>query len=208
MDPRRASDRQRSAGRARRSGRPRHRLDQGRRQAAQGRAAAALHPAVQAAGGGHDDRRPRGTPDGDGPPRRQGRGSACSPSAASTTRSEGLVILTNDGDFALRVAHPRYGVLARVPRQGEGRAGRGGPRPSSGRGTFIEGQRVVPHDLAIVRPTRVGNELVVAGGGGRGQDPRGARDVPADRAPGPDGCSGPRSVRCGTPRSSRGRGGS
>jgi len=69
--------------------------------------------------------------------------------------SEGLVILTNDGAFALRVAHPRYGVmreyLAKV---------RGVPdaddRAKLERGAVIEGQRVIPHGLELVRPTATG----------------------------------------------------
>jgi pseudouridine synthase len=69
--------------------------------------------------------------------------------------SEGLVILTNDGEFALRVAHPRYGVLREYLAKVKGvpdEADRG----KLAKGTFIEGRRVVPHDLALVRPTASG----------------------------------------------------
>jgi len=69
--------------------------------------------------------------------------------------SEGLVILTNDGEFALRVAHPRYGVLREylakvkgVPDDAE--------RTRLAKGTVLEGHRVVPHELTMVRPTASG----------------------------------------------------
>ncbi|TAM47640.1 MAG: rRNA pseudouridine synthase [Acidobacteria bacterium] len=69
--------------------------------------------------------------------------------------SEGLVILTNDGEFALRVAHPRYGVLREYLAKVKGVPDEA-DRSRLARGTFIEGQRVVPHDLALVRPTASG----------------------------------------------------
>jgi len=69
--------------------------------------------------------------------------------------SEGLVILTNDGDFALRVAHPRYGVLREYLAKVKGVPDEG-DRGTLARGTFIEGQRVVPHECALVRPTASG----------------------------------------------------
>ena len=44
--------------------------------------------------------------------------------------SEGLIILTNDGDFAERVAHPRYEVAPDVRGPRRGHSGR--PRPRFG----------------------------------------------------------------------------
>jgi 23S rRNA pseudouridine2605 synthase len=69
--------------------------------------------------------------------------------------SEGLVILTNDGDFALRVAHPRYGVLREYLAKVKGVPDES-DRAKLARGTFIEGQRVVPHGFELVRPTASG----------------------------------------------------
>ena len=69
--------------------------------------------------------------------------------------SEGLVILTNDGEFALRVAHPRYGVMREYLAKVKGVPDEG-DRGKLARGTPIEGQRVVPHEVALVRPTATG----------------------------------------------------
>jgi 23S rRNA pseudouridine2605 synthase len=69
--------------------------------------------------------------------------------------SEGLVILTNDGEFALRVAHPRYGVLKEYLVKV-----RGTPNDAEverlRRGTVIDGQRVMPREVTLVRPTPSG----------------------------------------------------
>jgi 23S rRNA pseudouridine2605 synthase len=69
--------------------------------------------------------------------------------------SEGLVILTNDGEFALRLAHPRYGVLREysvkvrgVPDEGD--------RARLRSGAVVEGARVVPHALEMMRTTSSG----------------------------------------------------
>jgi 23S rRNA pseudouridine2605 synthase len=69
--------------------------------------------------------------------------------------SEGLVLLTNDGDLAMRVSHPRYGVMREymvkvrgVPDEGD--------RGRLAAGTVIEGQKVVPHEVTLVRVTATG----------------------------------------------------
>jgi 23S rRNA pseudouridine2605 synthase len=69
--------------------------------------------------------------------------------------SEGLVLLTNDGDLALKVSHPRYGVLREymvkvrgVPSDGE--------RGRLAAGTVIEGQKVVPQEVSQIRVTSTG----------------------------------------------------
>jgi 23S rRNA pseudouridine2605 synthase len=69
--------------------------------------------------------------------------------------SEGLVILTNDGEFALRVAHPRYGVLREYLAKVKGVPDEA-DRAKLARGTVIDGQRVVPHAMTLVRPTASG----------------------------------------------------
>jgi len=69
--------------------------------------------------------------------------------------SEGLVLLTNDGELALRVAHPRYGVLreyvAKVKGVPEAR-----DVERLQRGTLLEGQRVVPKEVVHIRTTPSG----------------------------------------------------
>ncbi|MGH2531200.1 MAG: pseudouridine synthase [Thermomicrobiales bacterium] len=69
--------------------------------------------------------------------------------------TEGLLLLTNDGDVANRVMHPRYGLdkeyEIRTP-----------ARPSDAslervrKGVTIDGKRVVPQEFRIVRETREG----------------------------------------------------
>jgi len=69
--------------------------------------------------------------------------------------SEGLVLLTNDGDFAVRVAHPRYGVLREYEVKVRGVPDAGAAERLA-RGTVIDGQRVVPHEVALLRATPSG----------------------------------------------------
>ena len=69
--------------------------------------------------------------------------------------SEGLVLLTNDGEFALRVAHPRYGVLREYLAKVKGVPDET-DRAKLAKGALIEGQRVIPHEVALVRPTASG----------------------------------------------------
>jgi pseudouridine synthase len=69
--------------------------------------------------------------------------------------SEGLVILTNDGEFAMVVAHPRYGVLREYLAKVRGVPDEGA-RARLGRGAVIEGQRVIPQVVELVRPTATG----------------------------------------------------
>lgn len=69
--------------------------------------------------------------------------------------SEGLVILTNDGEFALRVAHPRYGVLREYMAKVRG-VPDGDDLARLQKGAVVEGQRVVPHEIELTRPTASG----------------------------------------------------
>ena len=69
--------------------------------------------------------------------------------------TEGLLLLTNDGDVANRVMHPRYELtkeyLVLTPRKP--------PESVMSRvraGIEIDGKRVVPHEFRIVRETRDG----------------------------------------------------
>ena len=94
---------------ARHQGRPDHRGDPGRRQAAAAGLAARLPGAQQAARRRLDDVRPRG-PAAPSPTWSPTGPSGCSTSAGSTPTPTGLILLTNDGDFAQRMAHPSYEV--------------------------------------------------------------------------------------------------
>ena len=69
--------------------------------------------------------------------------------------SEGLVLLTNDGDLALRVSHPRYGVMREYMVKVRG-VPDDGDRGRLAAGTVIEGQKVVPHEVTLVRVTATG----------------------------------------------------
>ena len=106
---------------ARHQGRPAHRGDPGRGQAAAAGLAERLPRAQQAARRGLDDVRPGG------PARRSSDLVADRPErlfhvGRLDTDTSGLIILTNDGDFAQRLAHPSYEVdktyVAEVDRRG------------------------------------------------------------------------------------------
>ena len=105
-----------------RQGRSRGRRDQGRRQARAAAGAAALHPAQQAAGLRHHGRRtPSGRPtviDLVPPALRK----ALVPVGRLDFQTEGLLLLTDDGEFAQRISHPRYGCAQDL--RGQGARGR------------------------------------------------------------------------------------
>ena len=67
--------------------------------------------------------------------------------------TEGLLILTNDGDFALRVTHPSYGCtkeyLAKVRGEVPERT-----LERLRRGIVIEGKRTAPAEIEFVRRSR------------------------------------------------------
>jgi 23S rRNA pseudouridine2605 synthase len=69
--------------------------------------------------------------------------------------SEGLVLLTNDGDLALRVSHPRYGVLREYRAKVRG-VPNDGTRRKLAAGLVLEGQKVVPHEVALLQVTASG----------------------------------------------------
>lgn len=70
-------------------------------------------------------------------------------------QSEGLVVLTNDGELALRVAHPRYQVLREYRAKVKGVPDEGDLGKLRA-GASIEGQRVIPHEVALERVTPTG----------------------------------------------------
>ncbi len=57
--------------------------------------------------------------------------------------SEGLIILTNDGEFAARVSHPRYGVVREYMVKVRGELDDAAHRRLMA-GTSVEGRRVIP----------------------------------------------------------------
>lgn len=74
--------------------------------------------------------------------------------------TEGLLLLTNDGDVANRVMHPRYALAKEYHVLTPG-------RPSDAtmqrvrEGVTIEGRRVVPDEIRLVRETRAGLLLTI-----------------------------------------------
>ncbi len=69
--------------------------------------------------------------------------------------SEGLLLLTNDGELAYRLAHPRYGVLREYLVKVKGVPDDKDVTKLK-KGTVIEGKRVVPKEVALVRTTPKG----------------------------------------------------
>lgn len=71
-------------------------------------------------------------------------------------QSEGLLLLTNDGTLAAKIAHPRYGLIREYRAKVKGDLS-----PSEiqrlRRGASIDGVRVIPKSLSRERGTREGN---------------------------------------------------
>ncbi len=70
--------------------------------------------------------------------------------------SEGLLLLTNDGDLAAQVAHPRFGIVREYLAKVRGTLN-DGEAARLRRGTHVEGKRVVPRSLKFERSTGDGN---------------------------------------------------
>ena len=66
--------------------------------------------------------------------------------------SEGLVLLTNDGDLAAQLTHPSHGV-ERLRSSGPGRSRRPRPRRLR-RGIVIDGRRTAPADVDVNREAK------------------------------------------------------
>jgi 23S rRNA pseudouridine2605 synthase len=67
--------------------------------------------------------------------------------------SEGLLFLTNDGDFSLRLTHPRYGVVKRYELTVDGRAERSVEREFV-RGVVDKGDRLKARSAHIVSSSK------------------------------------------------------
>ena len=111
--------------------------------------------------------------------------------------SEGLLLLTNDGDLAQRLAHPRHGLLRCYRVRVNGRA-EATALAASGRGN-----RGPWHRLRSDRGgdrTRRRRQQLAQGGIARGQESRDPPGIGAPRAPGkPAHTCELRPVRVGTP---------
>jgi len=85
--------------------------------------------------------------------------------------SEGLLLLTNDGDFAHMMMHPSFGVpKTYVVFTGQG------VRPSDldamREGAWIEGQKVVPERVKVLRRTKAGTSIEIVIREGRNREVR------------------------------------
>jgi pseudouridine synthase len=74
--------------------------------------------------------------------------------------TEGALLLTNDGDLALRLAHPRYGVTKIYEVRVEGEPGEE-DLDKVRRGIFLEGRKSAPARVLVVRRGRRHTSLKV-----------------------------------------------
>jgi len=70
--------------------------------------------------------------------------------------SEGLLLLTNDGELAARVAHPRYGLVREYLVKVRGTLDER-EMAALRRGCFVDGRKVVPKSVTPERRTQEGN---------------------------------------------------
>ncbi len=70
--------------------------------------------------------------------------------------SEGLLLMTNDGDLATRVAHPRYGIVREYLVKVRGNLSEA-ELVRLKRGAHIDGKKVIPKSARRERVTREGN---------------------------------------------------
>jgi 23S rRNA pseudouridine2605 synthase len=82
--------------------------------------------------------------------------------------SEGLLFLTNDGEFSLRLTHPRYGVVKKYVATVEGRVEEQALRPFT-QGVWHEGERLKAQRVRLVAASKAQSvvELELAQGKNR-----------------------------------------
>ena len=85
--------------------------------------------------------------------------------------SEGLLLLTNDGEFANLVAHPRHGVPKTYVCQVSGTVD-GDTLEGVRGGAWIDGSRVLPEKVRIARRTPAGTSLEITIREGRNREVR------------------------------------
>lgn len=85
--------------------------------------------------------------------------------------TEGLVIVTNDGDFAQRVAHPRFGVGKVYLAWAKGAMNPSIPRALM-KGVVLDGLRCRAKDAGIVRQEETGTLIRIVMGEGRKREIR------------------------------------
>ena len=72
--------------------------------------------------------------------------------------SEGLLVLTNDGELAYRLSHPRFGVKKIYLAKVRGEPNREALRRLE-RGVFLEGERTAPAKVALLAPGQRSSRL-------------------------------------------------
>lgn len=85
--------------------------------------------------------------------------------------SEGLLLLTNDGEFSNRLTHPRYGVLKTYMVVLDGRVPDEVVRAAC-RGIFHEGERLKAHSARVLKVTPSHSIVEVQLGEGRNREVR------------------------------------
>ena len=103
-------------------------------------------------------------------------------------QSEGLLLLTNDGDLAAKVTHPRYGVVREYMVKIRGDLDEAQIQQLRA-GVSIDGHHVKPLSAVRVRKSAGRHIDLVANRGDRGTNPRGASALLPRRAPGPTASS-------------------
>ena len=115
--------------------------------------------------------------------------------------TEGLLLLTNDGELAHRITHPSHGRRQGVPghRRRRARSAPGALRRLRD-GVELDDGTTAPAKVSQPTPGRAADHHP------RGPQPPGAADVRGRRAPGRPASCGPASVRCRTAAWRRARG--
>ena len=85
--------------------------------------------------------------------------------------SEGLIFLTNDGEFSLRLTHPRYGVRKRYRVSLVGRV-TSGTMAELKRGVFSEGERLKAEKATLLVSGPLGSEVELELAEGRNREVR------------------------------------
>jgi pseudouridine synthase len=85
--------------------------------------------------------------------------------------SEGLLLLTNDGDFSLRLSHPRFGVRKKYAVRVEGRVDEEGKKRLL-QGIVDEGERLRARSVRVLNAGRAGSSLEIELTEGRNREIR------------------------------------
>ena len=141
-------DRQRRGGDARRRGRSGHRPRRSRRCPDRRPTGSRVLPAQQAGGRRHDGQRPARSADGGRPGPSRAASVSGRPARPDT---EGLLLLTNDGDLTHRLTHPSHGVDKEYLAEVEGRPSPGALRRLRD-GVELDDGVTAPAKASLVEP--------------------------------------------------------